>query len=167
MTMALFDARACKRTVNLTVNSDLYAKAKAAGINASRVAEAALADALRERMAAALREDIRRDRDALAAYVAAHGDPAAELRALYGDPMQHDVFANPAPRTRRAFPFIAVLQADLAGEGRGAACPDVARPGTGCFTVAPTCCSNPRMFGQMKRTMITKTPAGASRVRAC
>jgi toxin CcdB len=33
--------------------------------------------------------------------------------------MQHDVFANPAPRTRRAFPFLAVLQADLAGESRG------------------------------------------------
>jgi toxin CcdB len=33
--------------------------------------------------------------------------------------MQHDLFANPGARTRRAFPFIAVLQADLAGEGRG------------------------------------------------
>jgi toxin CcdB len=32
--------------------------------------------------------------------------------------MQHDVFANPAPRTRAAFPFIAVLQADLSAEGR-------------------------------------------------
>ena len=32
--------------------------------------------------------------------------------------MQHDVHDNPAPRTRRAFPFIAVLQADLANEGR-------------------------------------------------
>jgi toxin CcdB len=33
--------------------------------------------------------------------------------------MQHDIFDNPAPRTRRAFPFIAVLQADIADEGRG------------------------------------------------
>jgi len=32
--------------------------------------------------------------------------------------MQHDVFANPAPRTRAAFPFIAILQADLSAEGR-------------------------------------------------
>jgi toxin CcdB len=32
--------------------------------------------------------------------------------------MQHDVFANPAPRTHAAFPFIAVLQADLSAEGR-------------------------------------------------
>ncbi|MGH7091767.1 MAG: CcdB family protein [Stellaceae bacterium] len=33
--------------------------------------------------------------------------------------MQHEVFANPAPRTQAAFPYIAVLQADLAGEGSG------------------------------------------------
>lgn len=33
--------------------------------------------------------------------------------------MQYEVFANPAPRTRAAFPYIAVLQADLAGEGSG------------------------------------------------
>ncbi len=33
--------------------------------------------------------------------------------------MQHDVFANPVSLTRRAFPFLAVLQADLAGDGRG------------------------------------------------
>lgn len=33
--------------------------------------------------------------------------------------MQHEVYDNPAPRPRRAFPFIAVLQADIAEEGRG------------------------------------------------
>jgi toxin CcdB len=33
--------------------------------------------------------------------------------------MQHDLFANPAGRTRHAFPFIAVLQADIADDGRG------------------------------------------------
>jgi len=32
--------------------------------------------------------------------------------------MQHEVFANPAPRTRAGFPFLAVLQADFAAEGR-------------------------------------------------
>ncbi|HVP39654.1 MAG TPA: CcdB family protein [Candidatus Saccharimonadales bacterium] len=31
--------------------------------------------------------------------------------------MQHEVFANPAPRTRGAFPFLTVLQADLAETG--------------------------------------------------
>jgi toxin CcdB len=33
--------------------------------------------------------------------------------------MQHDLFANPNPRSRRAFPFLVVLQADFAeGETR-------------------------------------------------
>jgi len=31
--------------------------------------------------------------------------------------MQHDVFANPAARTRGAFPFLVLLQADLAADG--------------------------------------------------
>jgi post-segregation antitoxin (ccd killing protein) len=62
----LFDADARKRTVSLTINSDLYAKTKAVGINASHVAEEALADALRARQAEVLREEIRRDQQALA-----------------------------------------------------------------------------------------------------
>lgn len=33
--------------------------------------------------------------------------------------MQHEVFVNPGPRTRARFPFVAVLQADIADEGRG------------------------------------------------
>ncbi len=86
MQTTLFDAHARKRTVSLTVNSDLYAKAKAAGINASRIAEEALAAALRARQAEILRDEIRRDRDALARYVAQHGDPAAELREMFEAP---------------------------------------------------------------------------------
>ena len=37
-----YDLKAAKQTVSLTVNSDLYAKAKSFGINASQVAEEAL-----------------------------------------------------------------------------------------------------------------------------
>ncbi len=33
--------------------------------------------------------------------------------------MQHDVFANPAPRTRASYPFLVVLQADLSAEKAG------------------------------------------------
>ncbi|MBN9561260.1 MAG: CcdB family protein [Alphaproteobacteria bacterium] len=33
--------------------------------------------------------------------------------------MQHDVFANPAPRSRASYPFLAVLQADLSAERDG------------------------------------------------
>lgn len=81
-----FDPRARKRTVSLTLNGDLYAKAKAAGINASRVAEAALAEALRARRREILSAEIRQDREALARYVAVHGDPAAELRGMFAPP---------------------------------------------------------------------------------
>ena len=83
MASALFDVAARKRTVSLTINADLYARSKAAGINASRVAEAALAAALRAREAEVLRDEIRRDQEALARYVEEHGDPAAELREMF------------------------------------------------------------------------------------
>lgn len=86
MPASLFDAAARKRTVSLTINTDLYAKTKAAGINASRVAEQALAEALRRNQAEVLREEIRRDQQALARYVAEHGDPAAELREMFEPP---------------------------------------------------------------------------------
>ena len=50
MRKPVFDPSAKKRTVSLTLNADLYAKAKAEGINASQVAEEALAQALKARL---------------------------------------------------------------------------------------------------------------------
>ena len=47
MQNAPYDLAARKRTVSLTLNSDLYAKVRAAGMNASRIAEAALVQALK------------------------------------------------------------------------------------------------------------------------
>ena len=38
-----FESKAPKQTVSITLNSDLYSKAKSMGINASKVAEEALA----------------------------------------------------------------------------------------------------------------------------
>ena len=40
-----YDPKAAKQTVSITLNSDLYAKVKSLGINASKVAEEALAAA--------------------------------------------------------------------------------------------------------------------------
>jgi len=74
-----FDPSAKKRTVRLTVNA-LYAKAKAHGINASQVAEAALAQALDARSAAKVRAEIAKDMAAYNAYVEKHGSPAEMLR---------------------------------------------------------------------------------------
>lgn len=75
-----FDSAARKRTVSLTLNGDLYAKAKARGINASQVAEAALAEALAARVAQEAKGEIERDLAAYNAYVEKHGSPAEMLR---------------------------------------------------------------------------------------
>ena len=79
-----YDAGARKRTVSLTLNSDLYAKAKGAGINLSKVAEEALAQALAQRVAEQVTADIRQDLDALNAFVEAHGSFAEMVREQYG-----------------------------------------------------------------------------------
>lgn len=81
-----YDTTARKQTVSLTLNRDLYAKVRAAGINASRIAEAALAQALKAHEAEKLREEIRQDMRALAAYIEQHGDPVAELRDMFDPP---------------------------------------------------------------------------------
>jgi len=75
-----FDPSAKKRTVSLTLNSDLYAKAKAQGINASQVAEAALAQALAARLMEKVQAEIERDLAAYNAYIEKHGSPAEMLR---------------------------------------------------------------------------------------
>ena len=80
MRQPLFDPKAKKRTVSLTLNSDLYAKTKEAGINASQVAEAALAVALTSQRAGKARSEIEQDLAAYNAYVEKHGSPAEMLR---------------------------------------------------------------------------------------
>ena len=78
-----YDARARKRTVSLTLNADLYAKAKSAGINLSKIAEQALAQALAQRLAEQVRADVHRDLEAFNAFVAAHGSFAEMAREHY------------------------------------------------------------------------------------
>jgi post-segregation antitoxin (ccd killing protein) len=78
-----YDARARKRTVSLTLNADLYAKAKGAGINLSKVAEEALAQALAQRLAEQARAEIRQDLAALSVFVEAHGSFAEMVREHY------------------------------------------------------------------------------------
>jgi post-segregation antitoxin (ccd killing protein) len=80
-----FDTSARKRTVSLTLNEDLYAKAKAEGINASQVAETALAKALAAKVAEKARSDIEQDLAAYDAYVEKHGSPAEMLRDHLAD----------------------------------------------------------------------------------
>jgi antitoxin CcdA len=81
--LPLYDSDAKKRTVSLSVNSDLLAKVKRAGINASRVAEEALARALAEHAATALEGEIAQDLRAFNAYVAEHGSFGEMAREHY------------------------------------------------------------------------------------
>jgi post-segregation antitoxin (ccd killing protein) len=81
---SLFDRSARKLAVSLSINSDLYAKAQASGIDAAQIVEAALERALAARATENIRAEIRQDMEALDRYIAEHGDPVAELREMYG-----------------------------------------------------------------------------------
>jgi antitoxin CcdA len=88
MRSPLYDPKASKQTVSLTVNSDLYAQAKRLGVNASQVAEDALAQEVARRKAEQLKGEVRRELEALDAYEARHGSFAEMAREHYqtGDP---------------------------------------------------------------------------------
>jgi antitoxin CcdA len=80
-----YDHSAKKRTVSLTLNGDLCAKAKAQGINISEVAEAALAEALALHLKKRIQAEIEQDLAAYNAYVDRHGSPAEMLRNHLAD----------------------------------------------------------------------------------
>lgn len=90
----LFDPKAPKRTVSLTLNSDLYAKARCAGINASRVAEEALADEVQRLERAKVAAEVRRDVEWLVAFEAEYGSFTDALRE-YNDSTGHDSGDDP------------------------------------------------------------------------
>jgi post-segregation antitoxin (ccd killing protein) len=79
----IFEPKAPKQTVSITLNSDLYAKAKSIGINASKVAEEALAHEYSARRSEALRAEIRDELAALEKYEAQHGSFPELVRAHY------------------------------------------------------------------------------------
>jgi post-segregation antitoxin (ccd killing protein) len=79
----LFESKAPKQTVSITLNSDLYTKAKSMGINASKVAEEALAHEYSARRSEALRVEIRNELAALEKFEAQHGSFPELVRAHY------------------------------------------------------------------------------------
>jgi antitoxin CcdA len=81
----IHDTKASKQTVSLTLNSDLYARAKRLGINTSQVAEAALAEEVARRTAEQMRQEIKDDLDACNAYATKHGSFADLVRDHYSD----------------------------------------------------------------------------------
>jgi post-segregation antitoxin (ccd killing protein) len=80
-----YDLKSAKQTVSLTLNSDLYAQAKRYGVNASQVAEEALAQEVARRKAEELRAEVRQDIEALDAYEVAHGSFPEMVREHYRD----------------------------------------------------------------------------------
>jgi len=79
----LFDPKAAKQTVSITLNSDLYAKAKSVGINTSRVAEEGLAQEYAQRRSEALIAELRQDLAAAERYADQHGSFADLVREHY------------------------------------------------------------------------------------
>ena len=80
-----YDTKAAKRTVSLTLNSDLYAQAKKLGINVSQIAEEAVIQHVARRKAEQVRAEIQQDLEAADAYMAKHGSFAEMVRQHYGD----------------------------------------------------------------------------------
>ena len=78
-----YRADAPRQTVSLTINSDLFARVKAEGINASRVAEEALAQELERRRRADIEADVRAGLATVNAYVEKHGSFADHVREHY------------------------------------------------------------------------------------
>jgi antitoxin CcdA len=80
-----YAADAPRQTVSLTINSDLFARIKALGVNASRVAEEALANELNRLRRAEIEGQVRTDMAAINAYEAKHGSFADHVREHYGE----------------------------------------------------------------------------------
>jgi post-segregation antitoxin (ccd killing protein) len=79
----LFEPKAAKQTVSITLNSDLYAKAKAAGINTSKVAEEALASKYAELTRETILAELREGMAAVDAYAEQHGSFSELVRKHY------------------------------------------------------------------------------------
>ena len=83
MRVPAHNTKASKQTVSLTINSDLYAQAKRLGINASQVAEDALAREVEQRRAELVKAEIKQDLEACDAYSEKHGSFAELVREHY------------------------------------------------------------------------------------
>ena len=100
MRTPLYDVNARRKTVSITLNADLVAKASALGINISRTAEAAVIQAFEAAEKAKIREEIREATRMADESWPNHGMPFDDLacRRLRRKTatMQHDLFANPS-----------------------------------------------------------------------
>lgn len=82
MRVPLYDRRAKRKTVSVTLNADLGARSAAHRINISRVAETALVAAFEEAEKAKIREEIREAARFTDEIVRKYGHPFPESRAM-------------------------------------------------------------------------------------
>lgn len=80
-----YDRRASRRPVNLSLNSDLVARARADGLNLSAIAEAAIGQAVQHRAAERFREEIARSIAQHDAYLAKYGSFAERVLRMRED----------------------------------------------------------------------------------
>lgn len=85
MRTPLYNASARRKTVSITLNADLAARASALGINISRTAEAALIRAFEEAERAKIRDEIREATRITDDLVARHGMPFPEFSMFSPD----------------------------------------------------------------------------------
>ncbi len=83
--MNVYDPRAAKRPVNLTMNGDLVARAHAAGLDLSALAEAAVAAALAKSARAKLEGEVAEACAAHEEYLAIYGSLGDAVRATVAD----------------------------------------------------------------------------------
>jgi hypothetical protein len=98
---------------SLTLNADLYTKARSAGLNLSKIAEQALAQALAQRLAEQVRADRspgiwRRPTLSLRRMAHSRRWPARATQRSIAM-RQFDVLDNPIRGARRAMPLVAIL----------------------------------------------------------
>jgi post-segregation antitoxin (ccd killing protein) len=83
MRLPLYDHNAKRRTVSVTLNADLVAKATALGINISRIAEAALIVAFETAEKAKIREEIQEAMRFTDELIETYGHPFPASRAMF------------------------------------------------------------------------------------
>ena len=116
MRTPLYDVNARRKTVSITLNADLAARASALGINISRTAEAAVIQAFEAAEKAKILEEIREAARITDDLVARHGIPfpTSACSTPMKRTMQHDLFVNPSRERRAMYPAaVVVLQADV------------------------------------------------------
>jgi antitoxin CcdA len=91
MRTPLYDVNARRKTVSITLNADLVARASALGINISRTAEAAIIEAFEAAEKATILEEIREATRMVDEYVSIHGMPFDDWanEALSSDDADH------------------------------------------------------------------------------